>query len=477
MKNIFKILMVVFLPLLLLNSCRNEADKNWTSPEAGIKLYSPSLSSNTLYPSMADNIFRLSWDPQQNVSGEYTVQLSKTENFATPIMLGKTSKNDFSTSISSLNMALLQAGFSPYAETPVFMRVMTGTYMSNVVSTKILPYPVEIPVITSPTAGQAVVLSGVNPNAAAVTVKWSDYAYGLDVNYMIDIAPKGSTTFTSGGTTTNAKELVWSNFTLNDALLKLGFPVGVPAELQVRVTAKTVSVGGSISKTSAIVTFKATPYQPAYVNFYLVGGGTAVGWNATSSQMLKNTDNISEIYTYLQNDGEFRFLGQQDWNPINYSLNAPGINDSYKFFNTWSSNLVPSGAENAKFTGDSGMYKIKIDQNSRNITVTPSSIPTLPTDVYLVGSLTGWNPATSLAMTQTGDGVYEYSIAIPDNAEFKFLGQQSWGDLEWANIHTGGNSGFLGPKGDNDNIKFNGGGNMYKITANVKLGTYSVVPL
>jgi hypothetical protein len=65
-------------------------------------------------------------------------------------------------------------------------------------------------------------------------------------------------------------------------------------------------------------------------------------------------------------------------------------------------------------------------------------------------------------MTQVGDGVYEYIIAIPDGAEFKFLGQQDlvW-DLEWGNIHTGGNSGFLGPNGDNNNIQYNGGGALY----------------
>ena len=79
-------------------------------------------------------------------------------------------------------------------------------------------------------------------------------------------------------------------------------------------------------------------------------------------------------------------------------------------------------------------------------------------------------------MDLVGDGVFEYTIAIPDGAEFKFIGQQSWGSLEWANIHSSGNSGFLGPKGDNDNIKFNGGGATYKITANVKLGTYKITP-
>lgn len=475
MKNIFKILMVFILPLLLVTACRDEADKNWTSSEASIKLYNTTLSSNTLYPSMEANTFKLTWDGIAG-SSTYDVQFSKTADFAAPIKLGSASTNSYNTTIGALNMALLQAGYSPYGQNSLFIRIISGTSLSNVISVGVTPYPVAVPVITNPTAGQSLVLDAANPTVTAITIKWTDYNYGTNVNYNVEMAPKGSVAFISAGTTVNVKELMLSNFALNDVALKLGATVGVSSEIDVRVTANTESPGGAISKTSAIVTFKVTPYQPAYVDFYLVGGGTAVGWNAGSAQMLKRTNEIAEIYTYLSNNGEFRFLGQQDWNPINYSLLAPGINDSYKYFKTWSSNLEASGTENIKFTGNSGMYKIKIDQNSRDITVTPSSLPTLPSELYLVGSIQGWDATSALEMMQVGDGVFEYTIAIPDGAEFKFIGQQAWGDLEWANIHVAGNSGFLGPKGDNDNIKYNGGGTMYKITANVKLGTYKLTP-
>lgn len=466
----------MILPLFLINSCRDEADKDWTSPEAGIKLYNSTLSSNTLYPSMADNTFRLTWDPISSVSGEYTVQMAKTADFATPIALGKTSKTEYTTKISNLNMALLQAGFSPYSATPVFMRVIAGNYMSNVISLAITPYPVAIPVITSPTAGQSIVLDGLKPTATGATVKWSDYGYGVNVDYNVEIAPMGSTTFVSAGIVKNAKELMWTNFQLNDAVLKLGYTVGVAKDLQVRVTATTVSTGGTITKTSDIVTFKVTPYQPAFIDFYLVGAGTAVGWNAGSSQMLYKNNEVAEIYTYLENNGEFIFLGQQDWGPKKYGLNADGINDEVKYFATWSANLETSGNENIKFTGNSGTYKITIDQNSRGITVTPSSIPTLPSTVYLVGSIQGWNAGSAIEMTQVEDGIFEYTIAIAADGAFKFLGQQDWSGLEWGNIHAKGNSGFLGPNGDNSDIMYVGNGGLYTITANIKLGTYKVTP-
>ncbi|WP_304344159.1 SusE domain-containing protein [Chryseobacterium koreense] len=475
MKNIFKILMVLILPLLLLNACRDDADKNWTSPEKTIHLYNTTLSSNTLYPTMDNNTFRLVWDDANGTTGTYTVQFSKTADFKTPIVFGTSQTNSLTKSIASLNTALLQAGYSPYAQTMLFIRVANGNNVSNTVSVGVTPYPVSVPVITNPVAGQSVVLDAANPTSNALTVTWTDYDYGTTVNYTIEIAPKGSTNFVVAGTATE-KQLAMTNFELNEAVQKISLPNGVSSEVDIHVIAKTESPGGVITKTSDVVTFKVTPYQPAYKDFYLVGGGTAVGWNAGGAQLLHNAANISEIYTYLSNNGDFRFLGQQDWNPINYSLNAPGINDAYKYFNTWTPNLQPNAPENMTFTGDSGVYKMVIDQNAKSISITPSSISVLPTNLYLVGSINGWDAGAALPMTQVGDGVYEYTIAIPDGAEFKFIGQQSWGDQEWANIHTGGNSGFLGPKGDNNNIQYNGGGSTYKITANIKMGTYKVVP-
>ena len=38
-----------------------------------------------------------------------------------------------------------------------------------------------------------------------------------------------------------------------------------------------------------------------------------------------------------------------------------------------------------------------------------------------------------------------------------------------------GDSRFLGPKGDSGDIKFDGGGNTYKITVDIKAGVYTIV--
>src|SRR5690606_3236262 len=157
---------------------------------------------------------------------------------------------------------MLQAGISPYAPSKVYVRVENGNAVSNTISFTVTPYPVDKPVITKPTAGQSIVLDAANPIVPAPTVMWTASSYGTDVNYNVEIAPKGSSTFSAAGSTVNTKELAWSNFTLNDVALKAGLPVGVSSEVDVRVTATTTSTGGTITKVSDIVTFKVTPYQP-----------------------------------------------------------------------------------------------------------------------------------------------------------------------------------------------------------------------
>ena len=207
--------MVFILPLLLINACRDEADRNWTSPDPSIHLYNTTLSSNTLYPSMDNNAFRLVWDPVAGASGNYTVQFSKTADFKTPITFGTSATNSLTKTIQDLNTSLLQAGYSPYAQTMLYIRVVNGTNVSNAISLGVTPYPVSIPVITNPLAGQSVVLDVNTPTETALTIKWNDYDYGTDVNYLVEIAKKGSAAFSELGSVQNVKELVLSHFTLN----------------------------------------------------------------------------------------------------------------------------------------------------------------------------------------------------------------------------------------------------------------------
>ncbi|MCK5679002.1 MAG: SusF/SusE family outer membrane protein, partial [Flavobacteriaceae bacterium] len=72
-----------------------------------------------------------------------------------------------------------------------------------------------------------------------------------------------------------------------------------------------------------------------------------------------------------------------------------------------------------------GKYLITVDFNT--LTYKLSSIDNL----FLVGSLTGWDPGTSLPMGEASLGIFSTIVDLPDGAEFKFLPQNTGWDGDW----------------------------------------------
>ena len=495
MKNIIKFI-IIAASFLFIFSCRTEDNADFTDADASFKLYEPSVSSNVLYISMKDNPFTLVWDNNSASTKNYQVVFSKDENFSTYRVLGTTKENNFTTSIGYLNEALLKENFSPYNNTNAYFKIQELDANANVigVSNKIgllmTPYPIAGPIITSPKNGEVIALSPTNQSAIAKTITWSDYSnYGVNVKYLLEVRKKGTTTFRSLGDliipnpNLNNLKTVFdiSSKDLNTAALNAGAIVNELTEMELRITSSSTSAGGTLTLVSTIESFKLTPYQVDYPDFYLVGGATAAGWSPSAAPKLLKKDNVSEIYTYLQPD-EFRFLGQSDWNPINYSMDVAGIRDSYKYFKTVSSNITKGGGdENMKFTGTAGIYHVKInaDFGVKSLTVEPSAgvwdIPNL----YLVGTTNGWQAASAEQFNPVGNGVFEIVKELPVGSEFKFLAQQDWSGKEWGNIHSAGNTGYLGPNGDNNNIVVSNSTsatNFYTIRVDLKRGTYQLIP-
>ncbi len=489
MKNIFKLIVASFFVSILLVACNNDADRDWTTPEASFKLYDTSLGvNNVLYETMKGNPFTLVWESVG--SGEYSVILSSKEDFSTKTQLGTSTENRLTTTVGSLNAKLLELGFSPFVSQKLYIRIEKGSEVSNVISFGVTAYPISGPVITAPTNGSTIVLNSTDQSAIATTITWNDYSkYGVAIKYLVQMAKKGSTSYVSLGEVTIpnpnpnnvTRSLAISNKDLNTAALNAGGVVNEEGEFDFRVTAKSEFSTPAISLTSAIVTAKMKPYQVDYPDFYLVGGATAAGWSPSAAPKLLKKDNVSEIYTYLQPD-EFRFLGQSDWNPINYSMDVAGIRDSYKYFKTVSSNITKGGGdENMKFTGTAGIYHVKInaDFGVKSLTVEPSAgvwdIPNL----YLVGTTNGWQAASAEQFNPVGNGVFEIVKELPVGSEFKFLAQQDWSGKEWGNIRSAGNTGYLGPNGDNNNIVVSNSTsatNFYTIRVDLKRGTYQLIP-
>ena len=323
------------------------------------------------------------------------------------------------------------------------------------------------------------------PKNPALTVFWEATQYSVPTEIQYRVEASSDSNFTKPFTLTTLKESVrTSTFTaeqMNTAAVSIGLTPYVEGTMYIRVISY-LGTNNSMVATSNITSLKITPYKLSYPDFYLVGEASYVGWNAGASQILYKSDNFSTIYTYLENGKNFRFLGQQGWDGTNYSINADGIRDSYKYFRQVSSNIIkaPGDEENMQFTGETGIYKVTIDADSEVKSLTAIASPIFGFDfpaVYLVGNVAGngWDETNAIAMTKVSEGKFEYVTTLSSDAEFKIIGQQSWGDLDWGNISETGYTGFLGPKGDNGNIKFQGDGSSYKITVNLKGGIYTIV--
>jgi len=315
------------------------------------------------------------------------------------------------------------------------------------------------------------------PGNPALTVTWESAKYSVPTEISYRIETSEDEAFTSPNTlatlTGSERSAVFTVDQMNTAAIAAGIEPSVEGKIYMRVVSYLGS-SESLSSVSNVTSLYVTPYVLNYPDFYLVGAASYVGWNAGSAQLLYKNGNQSYIYTYLQPEN-FRFLGQQDWNPINYSIDVPETDAANRFFKQVSSNISFGDHENMKFTGDAGIYKVIINAENKTLEAVPSSIPGFDfPEVYLVGSINGWDAANPFVMTKTSVGEFEYTTTLPADAEFKILGQKDWADLEWGNIDkdNAGYSGFLGPKGDNGNIKYEGdGSSSYKITVNLKAGT------
>lgn len=342
----------------------------------------------------------------------------------------------------------------------------------------------EAPAIVMDLSAETLFLDSNFPDNPALNVTWvsAKYTQPTEIRYKIEASATEdfAVPYTMSTVTGSSRTVTYTVSEMNRAAQTLGMTAGEAGELFFRVSSYIGEGGEYVSSLSNTTSISITPYSLVYPTFYLVGDASYVGWNGGSAQALYKHENMSYIYT-LMNDGLFfRFLGQQDWNPINYSIDQAGTRENYRYFKQVSTNLSQDGDENMKFTGATGIYKISINATAgvQSLSVEPSAIKQYDFDqIYLVGSVNGWAAESGLPMNKVAEGVYEITLDLPDDAEFKFLGQLSWGDLEWANIlkDNAGYSGFLGPKGDNGNVKFAGGGAPHKITVNIKAGTYSIV--
>ncbi|MFK8282416.1 SusE domain-containing protein [Capnocytophaga cynodegmi] len=325
--------------------------------------------------------------------------------------------------------------------------------------------------VTTTLSAEGVTLDKDKKEETALTVSWESTP--LNVN----VVPSYEVVFTNGEETKSEPvSKSPAHFTvakLNEIMLKIGVKSLEQTDVKVSVKAK-LGINNYLSFDEKII--KVTAFEDLVVpEFYIVGGASYVGWSADKAQGLYKKENISTIFTYLENNQPFRFLGQQNWNPINYSIDQAGTRDSYKYFTTVPATIKQDGEENMKFEGETGIYKITIDNKAKSLEIEKSALGYKYDNLYLVGSINGWNASGAISMTKISEGVFEHTIELKKGDEFKFIGQRDWGELDWGNLNANGNTGYLAPKSNNGNIVFDGKNGTYKITVNLKGGIYTVI--
>ena len=435
MKKYFKILVALLLVTITITACRDEANKDWTTPDASFTLYKSTSGSDVLYETMKANPFTVTWDNTLGTA-DYNVMLSTTEDFAKSVSLGKSTANSLTTTIGTLNDALLSAGLSPYTATTVYMKVVSGSNTSNVVSYTFTAYPSAKPVITSPAAGASIVLNSADPDGTASTVKWSDYSYGTNVVYLVEIAKSGSTDYNKLGTVNNLRQLEVSNLALNKAVLKLGGIAGTSSAYDIRVTATTTSTGGTINAVSAPVTFNVTPYQ---LESYIYALGAFNDWSHATAEILTSatSDGIYVGYINFPAAGsEFKITEAKNWD-VNYGDN--GVDGT-----------LDQNGDNIKAPA-AGYHKITVDLNKKTITIVA--------EVWgIIGSAApnNWDTPDS---SMTWDGAAKTWSTTLDLkvGEIKFRKNNDWG------VNYGD---------DNTDGTLESGGKNIPITA---AGTYKIV--
>lgn len=440
MKNILKLLSLVLMIPFLLNSCQEDNFRDWTTPKATFKLHDTTLGSNVLYPTMANNPFRLTWDAPSTVSSSFNVVFSTTTDFATKVSLGTVNTNTFTTTINTLNTALLQAGYSPYTMKKVYFRIEAGTDVSNVISLDVTPYPAVGPVITAPTTTTALTLDKATPDDNAAIVRWNDYStYGVSVTYLVEVARTGTTDYIALGSVNNLRLLEVTHKTLNDAVLKVGLTPLVEGSVNIRVTATTRSQGGTINQVSNVVTFRVTPYV-AYVNLFLVGDATAAGWNPdNNNQALFRDPSVTSKFYFTGKFGTSMFkllevLGQ--WQP-QWGVKGGTVANS-------------DGGDPDPFTvSTAGYYTFTVDINAKTYSLVPftGSTSTTYNTLGLIGSATsnGWGGDTFMTKSTFDPHLWVRKGVALTAGEVKFRANSDWG-INWgANTEVSGQGTSGGP--------------------------------
>jgi len=313
---------------------------------------------------------------------------------------------------------------------------------------EILP-PQEGITINNPVNGSTVVLDDTNISNPGLTVNWSaPTLLGTGASFNIEVALTGTdfaTPVVIG--TTEANVINLTVVELNTLAIDV---LEIPGETTASIDIRIVS-GDQVSNRVSVI---LTPYKVEFTEFYLVGSIT--GWNPTTSLPMNRLGfNEFDITVDLLDGSEFKFLPTNTgWDgDFGEDPNNAGI-------------LISDGEQNVSGYA-AGKYKIYVNLNTFTFTVTEVIAPT---NLFLVGSLTGWDPATSLPFFNSAENIFTIVIDLPAGGEFKFLPQNTGWDGDFGNDPA--NLGSIISDGENNVSGFAAG--KYLVTVDFNTLTYKL---
>tara|TARA_R110002126_G_scaffold291415_1_gene452224 strand:- start:5597 stop:7414 length:1818 start_codon:yes stop_codon:yes gene_type:complete len=442
MKIYIKRLSYLFLSLtLLLGSCEVEESLTITTPDPEFVLNTPGISNIFLNFELPDNpAFTINWVDEINTGATYTIEMATAPEFESPINLGTTDQTNFSMTVANFNQILDNEDIKSFTATAVYMRLNTGSAISNSILFQVSKFAVKLPGITSPNSGDAYVLSDIDPDLVAATITWEDpeivAASTVEVNYQLEAAETGTSfanPFVLGETTENSLDIKHGE--LNTFVLDNNGVAGNAKDFDFRIIAIAKTAAGDLFRTSESVTYSITPYDVALpAALYVVGAGAVDagwGWDSPVELLLQGKTWSGNINLSPDNGGNFRFFTDKSLEWGSPSYNFTYFEDrSYTIDSNFEDAL--DGDNNFLFTGTAGQYFIEIDTDAKTITLGPPVLgPNCNFDqLWVVGTGAvdaGWGWDSPVKIACTGTGVYEGNINLTNDAFRFFTAEGDWG--------------------------------------------------
>lgn len=352
---------------LLLGACETEETLNITTPDPVFELDAPGISSVFLNFALPNNpAFTITWKDQVTSSTSYTIEMSRDDQFTTPVTLGTASGTNFSMTVTDFNNAIVSTGVTNFSDIAVYIRVNGGGTYTNSVLFLVTTYPENAPTFGSGGAadGDAFVLSLANNDLIAITIAWDDPILNsnlVDVDYYVEgAAPNTSFAMPiEAAMVTNQTSVSLTNAQLNALAIESGIPVDTQGDLEIRIRSVITDAasGDVLERISSTITISVTTYLTVLdlSTTWGVVGSAANNWGATPDLPFYKTDVDGVLAAYVTlTTGEIKFRENNDW------ANNYGSDSS-------TGGALVSGGANIQVTA--GAYKIVMDLNNLTYTI------------------------------------------------------------------------------------------------------------